>query len=253
MPRRRLKHKQVIETIEQDDLQYAWDKVKTFWSAQVRPYEGLIWTVSLAVLAVVVGFYWWRNSQTAQISDANLVLAQARSDFQSGDIDGAKSELNKVLPGGEYSQRGIGVAADMVAANIACASGEYDTAITILTRVIPQAPKNLKTDLLYQLSTAQESKGDFSGALQSLEEVTSTLGKEPDESNPDRESSVWDRYYFHKGRLLSKLKKEEEGVKYLLKVGKRSAWHEMASREISWQKSSPVEGMPVHWNSAPKT
>jgi predicted negative regulator of RcsB-dependent stress response len=252
MPRRRLKHKQIIETIEQDDLQVVLGKIKSFWADTVRPYESIVWTVVIVAAVAVGGWYWWKNIHSAAISDANLILSQARSDFMSGDVDGAMSELSKVLPGGPSSQPGINVAAEMVHANISFASGDYETAISILTRVIPIAPDELKVDLLYELSMARANKGDYEGALQSLEEVKPSLGAPPDDIKTDRQASVWDRYYLLKGKILINMKKEEEGVKFLLKVGRQSPWADDAAREIAWMKARPVEALPVNWG-APKS
>jgi predicted negative regulator of RcsB-dependent stress response len=253
MPRRRLKHKQIVETIEQDDFQVAISKVKTYWKEYIHPYEGRIWTVFLIVVVAVVGTLWWSNHRAAQISDANIVLSEARSDFDSGDVTGALTELNKVLPNGEFSDSKLSLAAELVRANIAFASGEYDTAISTLTQVIPKAPKIIQTDLQYQLAIAQESKGDYQGALQTLEKVVPVLGAEPDTTQNDRKASVWDRYYFQKGRLLLKLKNEAEGVQNLLKISRQSPWLDDANREIAWWKAQSVEQLPTAWSSTSKS
>ncbi|MBK7494246.1 MAG: tetratricopeptide repeat protein [Candidatus Omnitrophica bacterium] len=252
MPRRRLKHKQVIETIEQDDFQVALGRVKSFWQETIHPYEGRIWTGVIVVVVAVIGSLWWRNHHSAQISDANQILAQARTNFESGDTNGALLELDKVLPQGEFYQPGLEVAAELVKANIAFASGEYENAISILTRLVDIAPDSLRADLYYQLSTAQESKGDYNGALQSLGHVEKYLGPEPDEKDTERKPSVWDRYYFQKGRIFLKMKNEPDGMKYLLKVSRRSEWIDDASREIAWWKARPSEALPITWASAPK-
>lgn len=252
MPRRRLKHKHVIETIEQDDFQVAVNKVKSFWQETIHPYEGRIWSVVVVVAVALIGGLWWRNHRSAELSDANQILAQARTNFESGDTNGALLELDKVLPQGEFYQPGLEVAAELVKANIAFASGEYENAISILTRLVDIAPQGLRADLYYQLASAQESKGDYNGAVQTLEKVEQYLGPEPEENDTDRRSSVWDRYYFQKGRIYLKMKNEQEGIKFLLKVSRRSDWADDASREIAWWKSHPGEALPVNWASAAK-
>ncbi len=164
------------------------------------------WVTGGPQVVAVIGSLWWRNHHSAQISDANQILAQARTNFESGDTNGALLELDKVLPQGEFYQPGLEVAAELVKANIAFASGEYENAISILTRLVDIAPDSLRADLYYQLSTAQESKGDYNGALQSLGHVEKYLGPEPDEKDTERKPSVWDRYYFQKGRIFLKMK-----------------------------------------------
>ncbi len=249
MPRRRLKHKQVIETLEQDDFEVAKQKLKDFWREHIQPIGGILWGSIIALLIVVAGFYMWRNTRAANLADANQFLAQAKSDFESGDINSALTAVANVRPDGNYAQPGISIAAEMVYANIAFASGEYDKAISTLTKLIPIAPDTIKADLLYQLATAQESKGDYAGALESLEQVTQYLGVEPDAKEVDRKASVWDRYYFHKGRIKLRMKQEDEGMKLLLMVSKKSPWSNDAGREITWHKSRAVEALPLNWSN----
>jgi len=131
MARRRLKHKQVIETIEQDDIQVALNKVKAFWTDTVRPNESLIWTSIIVIAIAVGGFMWWKNNRMSRQADANSYLAEALADFASGDSEGVLSELNYVLPGGDYADGRIGIAAEMTQASIAYASGDYESAISI--------------------------------------------------------------------------------------------------------------------------
>lgn len=253
MPRRRLKHKDVVETLKQQDTQVAKEMIVSFWTDYIRPYEGWVLSAILAVVVVVGGGITWRNYQESRVADANLVLSQARTDFESGDVDGAKSELTKVRQGGEYALPGLSVAADMVYANIAFASGEYETAITILTRLIPDAPEIIQTDLRYQLAAAQESNGDFEAALKTLEAIEPSLGDQPDNADTDRQGSVWDRYYFQKGRILLAMGKSDEGTKLLSQVARRSAWNEVATREILWNKAKPSEAIATSWTAAPQS
>ncbi|MCG3196825.1 MAG: tetratricopeptide repeat protein [Candidatus Omnitrophica bacterium] len=252
MPRRRLKHKQVVETIKQDDFQVIREQFNDFWQRYFAPYQGILYGALVAVIVLGIGGVAWRNSRLGKIDNANLILSQAKTDFESGDANSALSELNKVLPGGEYSMGGISVAAEMVRANIAFASGEYETAITILHRIIPEAPKSLQADLKYQLATAQENKGDFEGAIQTLDSLAPDLGKEPDASDRDREGSPWDRFYYQKGRVLLKMNQADEGAKLLLKVAKRSPWNGVADAELTWSRVKPVESLPLNWR-APKS
>lgn len=247
MPRRRLKHKQVIETLEQDDFAVIKQKFVDFWTEQIQPVGGAIWGSLIFVVVVVVGYLMWSNYRSAQYADANQFLARARTDYEAGDVNAALSSLGKVTTGGLYAEPGISTAAEMVSANIAFASGEYGTAISTLTDLIPNAPKSIRPDLLYQLATAQESKGEFEGALQSLEQVNQYLGQEPDTKQIDRKSSVWDRYYFQKGRVLLRMKKEAEAMKLLLMVSPKSPWSNDAAREIAWYKAHAVEGLPLNW------
>lgn len=249
MPRRRLKHKQIIETLEQDDIAVAKQKLKDFYTDKIQPVGGTIWTSLIVFLVAVVIFFMWKNSRAAQFADANQFLAQAKSDYESGDVNSALSALNKVQAGGQYAQPGISTAAEMVSANIAFASGEYGTAISALTKLIPAAPELIRPDLLYQLATAQESKGDFAGALESLEQVTKYLGAEPDTKDINRKGSVWDRYYFQKGRVLLRMKQDDEGIKLLLKVSQKSPWSDDAGREIAWHESHAAEALPLNWTS----
>ena len=249
MPRRRLKHKQVIETLEQNDFAVAKQKLKDFWSDKVQPISGSRGGSIITVRVVVVGVMMWKNSRAANFADANQYLARARSDYESGDVNGALTSLNKVQTGGQFAQPGISTAADMVSANIAFASGEYDKAIATLTKIIPISPQSIRTDLLYQLATAQESKGDYAAALESLEKITESLGPEPDTKDLNRNPSVWDRYYFHKGRVKLQMKQEEEGIKLLLLVSPKSPWSDDAGREITWYKARAVEALPLNWSN----
>ncbi len=252
MPRRRLKHKQVIETLEQDDFAVAKQKILGLWAEYVQPIGGILWTSIIVFLLVVVVFFMWKNSRAARFADANGYLAQAKSDYESGDVNSALEALNKVQPNGDYAQPGLSIAADMVSANIAFASGEYDKAIQTLTEIIPTAPDSIRADLLYQLATAQECKGNYEGALESLEQVTKYLGSEPDPKDITRKGSVWDRYYFQKGRVKLHMKQEQEGIKLLLSVNRKSAWGDDAGREIAWYKSHSAEALPLNW-TAPKS
>ncbi len=252
MPRRRLKHKQVVETLKQDDFQVVREQFGDFWERFVAPYQGVLYGALVAVIVLGVGNVAWRNSRLGKVDNANLILSQAKTDFESGDSSAALSELNKVLPGGEYSMGGIAVAAEMVRANIAFASGEYETAISILHRIIPEAPASMRPDLKYQLATAQENKGDHEGAIQTLDSIIPDLGKEPEASDRDREGSPWDRFYYQKGRVLLKMNQADEGAKLLLKVAKRSPWNGVADAEITWSRARSVEALPLNW-SAPKS
>ena len=252
MVRRRLKHREVLETIQQDDLQVAKQKLREFWES-VRPYEGIITTVLLVVIFGGFGILYFKSSTENRRVDANSYLAEARTNFENGDPIGALQELDQVKAGGDYSDRKVRIAADMIHASIAYASGEYENAISILTELIPIAPETIRADLMYQLAAAQESNGDFEAAEKTLEEITSRFDEEPETNNPDRDNSVWDRYYYRKGRLLAKMGKEKEAIEHLLKVSERSLWIGEARTELAWIKGKPVGAIPVKWEQTPES
>lgn len=253
MPRRRLRHKDVLETIQQDDIQVVREKIKSYWNGTIVPNNGLITTAILVVIVIVFGGYYWRNSAASGLANANSYLAEAKTNFDTGDIVGALAELNYVLPGGEYSTDRVSTAADMLHASVAYASGDYETSISILTDLIPAAPPTLKGDLLYELAAAQENHGDFEGALETLEQVVPLLGDPPTDESLDRESSVWDRYYYQKGRVLARTGKEAEAIQFLLKVSERSRWISAARSEVAWIKAKPVGAIPTGWKSNPSS
>jgi tetratricopeptide (TPR) repeat protein len=252
MVRRRLKHKEVLETIHQDDLQVAKQKLRDLWDS-VRPYEGIITTTLIVVVLGTAGLMYLKNTRTSRRADANSYLSDARSNFVSGDTIGALQELDQVKAGGDYSDKKVRIAAGMIHAGIAYASGEYENAISILTELIPDAPETIQADLMYQLADAQESNGDLEAADKILEDITSHFDKEPETNNPDRETSVWDRYYYRKGRLLVKMGKEKEAIGYLLKVSERSRWIMEARTELAWIKGKPVGAIPVKWEPRPES
>jgi tetratricopeptide (TPR) repeat protein len=197
------------------------------------------------------GFMYVKNSRASRRADANSYLSEAKSNFESGDTIGALQELEQVKAGGDYSDKKTRIAADMIHATIAYASGEYENAISILTELIPDAPETIQADLKYQLAAAQESNGDFEAADKALEGITSLFDEEPEANNPDRDTSVWDRYYYRKGRLLAKMGKEKEAVGYLLKVSERSRWIVEARTELAWVKGKPSSAIPVKWEQSP--
>jgi tetratricopeptide (TPR) repeat protein len=253
MPRRRLRHKDVLETIQQDDIQVALGKLKSFWRDSVVANNGLITTTILVVVVLVFAGYYWKNSAASGLANANSYLAEAKTNFDTGDIVGALAELNYVLPGGEYSTKRVSIAAKMLHASVAYASGDYETSISILTELIPDVPSNLKGDLLYELAAAQENHGDHEAALATLEEIVPFLGPQPEEEGPDRKSSVWDRYYYRKGRVLARMGKEAEGIEFLLKVSERSRWISGARSEVAWLKAKPAGALPTGWKSNPSS
>jgi len=248
MARKRLKHKDVLETIEQDDLLVIKEKAKAFWNNRVRPYEGTIWTALVAIVVLVGGYYWWSGSNQVKLEDANYYLASAKSKFDSGFSDTAQDDLNYVLPGGSQDFRSISVPARMVQANIACASGDYETAISILTGLSSDAPKDIRADIRYQLATALEDSGDLEAALDTLDEIRDSLSEEPEEDNYTRATSPWDRFYFRRGRVLKKLNRIEESQEYLLRVHPKSPWVNRARLELAWIKGVPVNPLPMKWS-----
>lgn len=241
MVRGRMKHKEVIETIHQNDWEVAKENLNRWWNEKIRPNERTLITLLTLAVVLVVGYYWYGNKKAQDLRAANQSLASAKQRFDEGDMAAALSELDYI------KDPRLSVPAEMINANIAYASGEYEQAISILSRLIDKAPKSLQVDLLYQYSAAQESSGDHSGALQTLEQIKSHLGDEPDTSDPSREPSLWDRYYYRQGRILAKSGKRDEAIASLRKITERSQWSLSAQNEIEWIKANPVGALPVKW------
>ncbi|MCA9411094.1 MAG: tetratricopeptide repeat protein [Candidatus Omnitrophica bacterium] len=236
-----MKHKDVVETLHHSDWDIFKENFNRFWNENVKPYERTLLTLLTAIVVLGVGYLWYSDKKANDLESANQYLAEAKRRLDDGDMAGAISELEYI----EDSR--VSVPAEMLDANIAYASGEYEQAISILGRLVENSPESIRTDLLYQYSAAQESNGDFEGALQTLERIKAQLGSEPDTSDPGRESSVWDRYYFRKGRLLAKSGKQDEGIKTLLMVSQNSPWSLQARNEIDWIKATPVAPLTTKW------
>jgi tetratricopeptide (TPR) repeat protein len=252
MVRRRLKHKEVVETMKRDDLEVAREKTQEFWNTWVSPYGNLLWGTLIAIVLVVSAWIFWTNKRTHDLDNANAYLAESKRYFQSGDTVSALTELNYILPGGSYSDSRLETVAKMSQATIAYASGDYESAISSLTDVLGEAPPTLKPDLIYQLSNAQEANGDYPAALESLDEVVPYLGEEPADE-PYREASVWDRYYYRRGRLLARMGQEAEATENLLKVSEKSRWNLDARSELAWMKAKPAGTLPTKWSGTPSS
>lgn len=244
MVRGRMKHKEVVETLHHSDWEIAKENFAKFWNESIKANERTLLTLLTAVLVLGIGYFWYSDKQAKGLESANQYLSEAKRRYDEGDMAGALSELDYI------EDARVSVPSEMINANIAYVSGEYEQAISILGRLINNSPETIKPDLLYQYSAAQESSGDFQGALQSLEKVKAYLGEEPDTSNPSRESSLWDRYYFNEGRLLAKAGKKEDAIKSLLKITDRSTWSIHARNEIDWIKSAPVANLASKWTQS---
>jgi len=244
MVRGRVKHKEVIETLHHSDWEIAKENFNTFWKENIKPREKTLMTALTAILVLGVGYLWYTDKQEKNLMAANEYLTEAKRRFDEGDMAGALSELDYIR------DARVSVPSEMINANIAYASAEYEQAISILGRLLENAPPSLEPDLLYQYSAAQESSGDYQGALQSLERIKPFLGKEPESGNPSRDPSLWDRYYFREGRLLAKAGKRDEAIKSLLKITERSPWSINAKNEIDWIRAKPVGNLAEKWASS---
>ncbi len=243
MARGRIKHKEVVETLHHTDWEIAKEKFSNFWNEKIKPHERTLMTALTAVIVLGVGYFWYTDKQAKGLESANQYLSEAKRRFDEGDMAGALSELDYI------QDSRVKIPSEMINANIAYASAEYEQAISILGRLIETSPESVKPDLLYQYSAAQESSGDFEGALQSLVKIKPHLGEEPDTANPSRDPSLWDRYYFREGRLLAKTGDKEGAIKTLLKITERSPWSINASNEIDWIRSKPVGNLAEKWAS----